>query len=486
MSTKSFRAHKSTSNTRKILASFLVLVLIAGFFSFVESNEGTKRADAVADQPILGGSSLTPAQMVAYFRSVNKSPLYSTYRATVSLEELATIYVDEGYQEGVRGDMAFIQAIKETGWFSFGGSPVSPAQNNFAGIETYNCVNGVCVPGRSFENARIGVRAHIQLLRRYADATRAKSQYANPPANIVGTAPTWTGLNGKWAVPGNGYGESIISMYNSMLTHAGVGTGCAPDAQPPQSQTSGAGYWMVAPDGGIFSFGNAQFYGSMGGKKLNGPMIGMAATINNGGYWTFASDGGIFSFGNAQFYGSMGGKKLNKPIVGMAATPSGAGYWMVASDGGIFSFGDAQFYGSTGAIKLNQPIVGMAPTANGGGYWLVASDGGIFSFGNAQFYGSTGGMRLNQPIVGMAARKQNDGYWLLGADGGIFTFGKAQFYGTLSKCIKANASMIQPSPTGNGYIISAVDGRIATYGDSKHFGWPYRTNVPPVGFTIMR
>jgi hypothetical protein len=77
-------------------------------------------------------------------------------------------------------------------------------------------------------------------------------------------------------------------------------------------------------------------------------------------YWLVASDGGIFSFGGAQFYGSTGNIVLNKPIVGMAATKDGGGYWMVASDGGIFSFGDAQFYGSTGNITLNKPIVGMA------------------------------------------------------------------------------------------------------------------------------
>jgi CSLREA domain-containing protein len=78
------------------------------------------------------------------------------------------------------------------------------------------------------------------------------------------------------------------------------------------------------------------------------------------GYWLVASDGGIFSFGSAGFHGSAGAIALNQPIVGMEATPSGNGYWFVASDGGVFSYGDAQFYGSTGAIVLNQPIVGMA------------------------------------------------------------------------------------------------------------------------------
>ena len=72
-----------------------------------------------------------------------------------------------------------------------------------------------------------------------------------------------------------------------------------------------------------------------------------------------ASDGGIFSFGDAAFHGSMGGVPLNRPIVGMAATPDGKGYWLVASDGGIFSFGTAGFQGSAGGTVLDAPIVGM-------------------------------------------------------------------------------------------------------------------------------
>ena len=95
----------------------------------------------------------------------------------------------------------------------------------------------------------------------------------------------------------------------------------------------------------------------MGGSVLNKPMVGMAATPTGRGYWLVAADGGIFSFGDAAFHGSMGGSVLNKPIVGMAAPaspPSGAtgvgaggpsGYWLVAADGGIFSFG-APFLGS--------------------------------------------------------------------------------------------------------------------------------------------
>ena len=97
----------------------------------------------------------------------------------------------------------------------------------------------------------------------------------------------------------------------------------------------------------------------------------MAATPDGRGYWLVASDGGIFSYGDAAFYGSTGGIALNKPIVGMAATPDGRGYWLVASDGGIFTYGDAPFYGSTGGTALNQPIVGMAaaPDGRATGWW---------------------------------------------------------------------------------------------------------------------
>src|SRR3546814_8877047 len=64
------------------------------------------------------------------------------------------------------------------------------------------------------------------------------------------------------------------------------------------------------------------------------------------GYWLVAADGGIFTFGDARFHGSTGAMKLNQPIVGMAPTPPGSGYWLVAADGGIFTFGDARFHGS--------------------------------------------------------------------------------------------------------------------------------------------
>ena len=71
------------------------------------------------------------------------------------------------------------------------------------------------------------------------------------------------------------------------------------------------------------------------------------------GYWLMATDGGVFTFGSAKFHGSTGAKHLNAPVVGMTATPSGGGYMLVASDGGVFTFGNAKFHGSTGAMHVN-------------------------------------------------------------------------------------------------------------------------------------
>ena len=192
-----------------------------------------------------------------------------------------------------------------------------------------------------------------------------------------------------------------------------------------------SGYWEAASDGGIFAFGGAGFYGSMGGTTLNKPVVGVASTSDNKGYWEVASDGGIFAFGDAGFYGSMGGRALKTSIVAIAATSDSGGYWEVASDGGVFAFGDARFYGSKGAGALSSPIVAIVASPNDDGYWEVAADGAIFAFGNPGVYGSIGGHPLSAPIVGAAATSSYNGDWELASDGGIFAFGSAGFFGSM-------------------------------------------------------
>lgn len=85
----------------------------------------------------------------------------------------------------------------------------------------------------------------------------------------------------------------------------------------------------------------------MDGDVLTAPLAGngIYAHPSGEGYYLLAVDGGVFGFGKAPFFGSMGGKKLAAPIKGMTVTPSGKGYWLVGEDGGVFAFGDAFYYG---------------------------------------------------------------------------------------------------------------------------------------------
>ncbi len=213
------------------------------------------------------------------------------------------------------------------------------------------------------------------------------------------------------------------------------------------------------------------FLGSMGGKSLNAPIVGMATTPDGGGYWLVASDGGVFTFGDARYYGSTGNLKLNDPVVGMATTPDGGGYWLVASDGGVFTFGDAGYYGSTGALRLNKPVVGIATDGATGGYWLVASDGGVFAF-NAPFLGSMGATRLNAPVKFITGTPDFGGYRMVGADGGVFNFGDAQYYGSAANLPGKTWQALAPSPDGGGYwLFSNSSGgetvSIVSYGDAS-------------------
>jgi len=282
---------------------------------------------------------------------------------------------------------------------------------------------------------------------------------------VTDAGGNWWMAYAAWDGPASDYSYQAGEFRSLWLAPVSF-TGSTPDIAAGQAPE---GYRMTASDGGVFAFGAAPFYGSMGGKRLDAPIVGNAADPN-GGYWQVASDGGVFAFG-APFYGSMGGRPLDKPVVGMVATPDGGGYWLVASDGGVFAFGDAAFLGSLGGIPLAKPVVGIAAPAGGHGYWLVASDGGVFTFGNARFWGSLGSVVLARPVVGVAAMPQGGGYWLVASDGGVFTFGNAQFFGSTGSVALARPIVaIIAGPGSGGYWLVASDGGVFTFGDAQFRG----------------
>ena len=101
----------------------------------------------------------------------------------------------------------------------------------------------------------------------------------------------------------------------------------------------------------------------------------MTSTASGRGYWFVATDGGIFSFGDAGYHGSMGGRPLAQPVVSMDATPTGHGYWLAAGDGGVFGFGDATVpHPPTSlAVPRSQHVIDVAVSPVGEGYWLASA-----------------------------------------------------------------------------------------------------------------
>jgi len=154
-------------------------------------------------------------------------------------------------------------------------------------------------------------------------------------------------------------------------------------------------------------------------------VFSMTPTASARGYWLVARDGGIFTFGDAHFYGSTGNVRLNQPIVGITRSPSGRGYRMVAADGGVFSFGDVQFYGSLPGLGVGvRDVVGMAPTPTNKGYWVVRRNGRVYAFGDARNFGSYTPFSCD-PVQGIFSNPHAQGFRLVLRSGTTIPFGAA-------------------------------------------------------------
>ena len=277
------------------------------------------------------------------------------------------------------------------------------------------------------------------------------------PAVVVGAAGCYSFTNTLTgptyatpvSVPAGQPSETALISRGAPSTTAGARLAALPD---------GGGYWVITTTGKLGAYGSAVNHGSMAGRRLNGPIVGITSTPDGSGYWLVGSDGGVFSFGDAHFYGSAADTHLNRPVVAMTSTPDGRGYWLVGSDGGVFSFGDAHFYGSAADTHLNRPVVAMTSTPDGRGYWLVGSDGGVFSFGDAHFYGSAANTHLNRPMVGITTTPDGNGYWTVASDGGVFTYGDAAFHGSLgNKPPPIPIIGLYTTHAGRGYTLVNAD-----------------------------
>jgi hypothetical protein len=176
--------------------------------------------------PISGESTLTAEQMTAFFVGTGA---HANLPAGTTIADVAQMYWEEGAAERVRPDLAFAQAILETGSFR------ETRGNNYAGIGNCDSCGG---QGIVFPTPRDGIRAQIQLLRSYADPDSRGANLANPPVpalfgsdpssaaasydsfGLKGRVPLWNEMgNGNWATSTT-YAAKVLGVYAQMLAFA--------------------------------------------------------------------------------------------------------------------------------------------------------------------------------------------------------------------------------------------------------------------------
>lgn len=269
--------------------------------------------------------------------------------------------------------------------------------------------------------------------------------------------------------------------------------------------SSGGGYWLYSNDGGIFAYGDAPFLGRPNVRymalppqdvwfepwEMSAPVVDMAIKPTGDGYWALAVaeyavesvPDQVHAYGTAIDFGSPLEQGIQVPseLVGIASTPTGNGYWLVARNGGVYAYGDARFYGSASNINLAGEMKGIVPTPTGKGYWLWAEDGGVFAYGDAKFLGSWAGERVDAGswgAVGFDVSPTGAGYWQLLVNGQVRNYGSARHYGDRSGATqRGEITGFTASKSGEGYLISATDGGVFTFGDAPFRGSAAQLNL---------
>jgi len=160
---------------------------------------------------ILGRAKATKEQMITYLRTIN-----------TTAPDYAELYLSVGEKYGVRGDLAFCQAIKETNaWRREGDIDWHSFKNNFAGLGAINKSTEKAV----FDTPEQGIEAQIQHLYAYATAKPLPdgTLIIDPRYEVLvnsdlgGSAPYWGDLDGKIQSPGTPYSEEIIRIWRVIL-----------------------------------------------------------------------------------------------------------------------------------------------------------------------------------------------------------------------------------------------------------------------------
>jgi hypothetical protein len=187
--------------------------------------------------------------------------------------------------------------------------------------------------------------------------------------------------NGYWIDTSTGIDYAFGNAKNYGSMPRGTSTGVV----GLTTSSNGKGYYQLYQNGYVHSFGDVKLYGEVANGGIYGGLVAMSVDERTGGYWLASANGDVLRF-NAPDDGSLEGKKLSKPIVGIEAAPDGSGYRLVSSTGRVFCFKE-KCEGDLVGRRLAGPVVGIV--ADGvNGYWILDAAGQVFPFGGARGYGN--------------------------------------------------------------------------------------------------
>ncbi len=470
----------------RTIALGIAACIAVGAFAVVETVPAQAQVPMDSGTTVMGRPAVTAKQLADYYYSKKGRDFARIPTLDGDVERLAEIFISEGTKDGVRGDIAFMQSMLETGWLEFKDyGQIRPDFNNFAGMFAYDGrpIGTTCaaeeaeeaaggLKSRCFDSPEIGVRAQIHKLRSYADSSVANvsGRLGYAPSYSRGKAPFWEQFGGAsgiaiWATAPD-YGTYILDkMYFPMLSRLGVTLPCQP-AGANGAGTVGEGYWVVTANGTARSFGSATSLGTAGTDGV----VDVAGAP--GGAWLATAEGAVRRTGSAPDHGSLAGARIGASVVAIVPTAPGDGYWLVTADGSVYPFGAARDVGTLGREVLRSPVIDAEATVDGQGLWLLLADGAVRPIGTASDYGSP--TAATRQVVAFSRTASGAGYVMVTASGRVVAFGDAIRRGDLTGCGFGPVIDIDATSSGDGYWITTESGRVFAFGAARYHGAPSR------------
>ena len=347
-------------------------------------------ADTTTHTPVMGPSLLTANQLAAWYYAAQRTYPPRSRRSTgiprATSPRSRRCSSTTASNEGVRGDIAFVQSQLETGWMHFIGSQIPPDAYNYAGIFAFdgrpglpNCAHGDSSPSRCMGTPQHGVLVQIQLLRSYADpsAKTAPGRFISAPSDRAGRRAA-VGVLRRQQLPVRqadlGVGDRTTASASSRCTRGAlVESGIGRRVRSVRAAGRGpeVGHRLLGrhQDSVVHPFGDAQFFGDPRNVRLNAPLTGgESLSTRHGLLAARPRRRHLLLRRRATSTARPAAMRLNKPVNGMERThATTAATGSSPTTAGSSRSANAHFYGSMGGSHLNQPVLGMERTASGNG-----------------------------------------------------------------------------------------------------------------------